>query len=82
MSNYVVGDEIVIRFPDMRHKRRVISGVVTKVLYTPPPSWSYKQPGYTLVQYREPNGNINCCSDNSPYLSKRSALDLFVEGLE
>ena len=82
MSNYAVGDEIEIRFPDLRHRRLLITGIVTKVVYTPPPAWSDKQPGYTIIQYREPDGNINCCSNNSPFLSKRSILDRLVEGLE
>jgi hypothetical protein len=77
MSDYAVGDKIVVRISETLVRR----GVITKIVHTPAPGWSNKIPGYTIIQYRESNGGINVCSDNSPCLSKRNALDDIAEAL-
>ena len=80
-SDLKVGDEIVIQINE-GWRSLIRSGVVTKVLYTPPPGWSDKLTGYTLIQYRDTEGAIQVVSDPHPGLRRKTALDKLVEGLE
>lgn len=78
--DFVVGDEIEVTI-NWGYKTEIKSGVITKVVYTPPPGWSDKLEGYTIIQYRDTKGEIQVVSYPHSALRKKTVLDKLVEGL-
>ena len=81
MCDYVVGDEIEVRI-DWGYRVEAKTGIITKISYTPPPGWSDKLSGYTIIQYKNSKGAFEVVSYPHPGLRRRTGLDRFVEGLE
>jgi hypothetical protein len=78
-GNFQVGDEIEV----VTRSGHRYEGVITKVVYTPPPAWSSLQTGYTIIVYKTPNGETNCVSEEYSWgLRKKNILDRLVEGLD
>lgn len=76
--DYKVGDEISVTI-DWGYRIEEKTGVITKISYTPPPGWSDKLPGYTIIQYKDFRGETQVVSYPHPGLRKRNILDKLVE---
>jgi hypothetical protein len=79
--DFAVGDDIVVQI-DWRYREETKSGVITKIVYTPPPGWSDKQEGYTIIQYKDAKGEFQVVSYPHPGLRRRTILDMIVEGFD